>query len=172
MLVGYFAGPSRRVITVGILVTTVFMFGINGKYIWEQFNYVDPISFLSGRLDRETYIARYRPEYPAIKYANQNLASPSKILGLFLGNRRYYHEKEIVFGDSFFRNAVNRAEITESILIELRRQKITHLLIRYDMFNTWSNRQLSAGTKEILGGFLKNHTHHLFSKAGYGLYKL
>ena len=148
------------------------MLGINGAYIWGQFNYVDPMSYLSGRVNRETYIEQYRPEYPAIKYANKNLVSSSKILALFLGKRLYYSDKEMIFGDSYFRNTVNRAEISESILKELRQQKITHLLIRYDMFNTWSNGQLNEGTKEILGSFFKNHTHRLFSKAGYGLYQL
>ncbi len=148
------------------------MFGMNGAYIWGQFNYVDPMSYLSGRLDREAYIERYRPEYPTIKYANKNLSSRSKILGLFLGNRRYYSDREMIFGDGFFRNTVMRAEISENILEDLKQQKITHLLIRYDMFNQWSNRQLNDGTKKILGTFFKNHTHRLFSKAGYGLYQL
>jgi hypothetical protein len=130
------------------------------------------MSYLSGRLDRETYIERYRPEYPTIKYLNKNLASSSKILALFLGNRLYYSDREIIFGDSLFRNTVNRANISKSILKELRQQKITHLLIRYDIFNTWSNRQLDEETKEILHSFFKNYTHRLFSKAGYGLYQL
>ena len=169
---GYFSAPIRRYITVGIFAMVAFMLGMNGAYIWGQFNYVDPISYLSGRVNRETYIERYRPEYPAIKYANKNLARRSKILGLYLGNRLYYSDREIIFGDGFFRNTVNRAEISESILNELRQQKITHLLIRYDMFNTWSNRQLTEETKEILGSFFKNHTYRLFSKAGYGLYQL
>jgi hypothetical protein len=168
----HFSAPVRRIIAVGILATTAFMLGMNGAYIWDQFNYVDPMSYLSGRVNRETYIERYRPEYPAIKYVNKNLASSSKILALFLGKRLYYSDREIIFGDSYFRNTVNKAEISESILKELRQQKITHLLIRYDMFNTWSNRQLNKGTKKILGNFFKNHTHPLFSRAGYGLYQL
>ena len=92
------------------------MLGMNGAYIWGQFNYVDPMSYLSGRVNRETYIERYRPEYPAIKYANKNLARRSKILGLFLGNRLYYSDREIIFGDGFFRNTVNRAEISGEYL--------------------------------------------------------
>jgi len=168
----HFSAPVRRYITVSILATTAFMLGMNGSYVWGQFNYVDPMSYLSGRVNRETYIERYRPEYPAIKFVNKNLSSSSKILGLYLGNRLYYSDREIIFGDSYFRNTVNRAEIPESILKELRKQKITHLLIRYDMFNTWSNRQLAEETKAILGSFFKNYTHRLFSKAGYGLYQL
>jgi len=169
---GYFSVSVRRFIAVGLLAGAALMFGMNGAYVWGQFNSVDPMSYLSGRVNRETYIERYRPEYPAIKYANKNLASRSKILGVFLGNRLYYSDREIIFGDGFFRNTVNRADISENILKELRQQKITHLLIRYDMFNTWSKRQLNEGTKEILGSFFKNHTRHLFSKAGYGLYQL
>ena len=169
---GYFSASIRRYITVGIFAMVAFMLGMNGAYIWGQFNYVDPISYLSGRVNRETYIERYRPEYPTIKYANKNLTSSSKILGLFLGKRLYYSDREMIFGDNYFRNTVNKAEISESILKELRQQKITHLLIRYDMFNTWSNRQLTEETKEILGSFFKNHTYRLFSKAGYGLYQL
>ena len=169
---GYFSAPIRRYITVGIFAMAAFMLGMNGAYIWGQFNYVDPISYLSGRVNRETYIARYRPEYPAIKYANKNLTHGSKVLGLFLGNRLYYSDREIIFGDGFFRNTVNRAEISESILKELRQQKITHLLIRNDLLNQWSNRQLSDRNKKILSIFFKNHVHRLFSKAGYGLYEL
>ncbi len=129
---GYFSAPVRRLIAGSILATVVFMLSMNGAYIWGQFNYVDPMSYLSGRVNREAYIERYRPEYPTIKYANKNLSSRSKILGLFIGNRLYYSDREIIFGDGFFRNTVNRAEISESILKELRQQKITHLLIRYD----------------------------------------
>jgi hypothetical protein len=168
----HFSAPVRRLVSGSILATVVFMFSINGAYVWGQFNYVDPMSYLSGRVNRETYIERYRPEYQAIKYANKNLASRSKILGLFLGNRLYYSDREIIFGDGFFRNTVNRAEISENILKELRQQKITHLLIRYDLLNQWSNRQLNARNKKILSAFFKNHTHRLFSKAGYGLYQL
>ena len=172
MIAGHFSGKVRRLISGSILATIVFMLSMNGAYIWEQFNSVDPMSYLSGRVNRETYIARYRPEYPAIKYANKNLTHGSKVLGLFLGNRLYYSDREIIFGDGFFRNTVNRAEISESILKELRQKKITHLLIRYDLLNQWSNRQLNDRNKKILSTFFKNYVHRLFSKAGYGLYEL
>ena len=148
------------------------MFSMNGAYIWGQFKYVDPMSYLSGRVTREAYIERYRPEYSAIQYANHNLRGNSKILCLYLGNRRYYSDKEMFFNDAFFRRAVMEAEPPENILVDLKRQGITHLLIRYDLFNQWSNRQLNDRNKKVLGTFFKNHTHRLFSEAGYGLYQL
>jgi hypothetical protein len=169
---GYFSVPVRRFMTVGLLAAIALMFGMNGAYVWGQFNEVDPMSYLSGRLDRDAYIQRYRPEYKVIKYVNMNLSKRTKILGVFLGNRRYYSDREMVFGDGFFRTTVVRAETPQNILTDLKERKITHMLIRYDMFNHWTNQQLNNGSKKILAGFFENHTRRLFSKAGYGLYQL
>ena len=143
---GRFSAPVRRHITFGILVTVAWMFGMNGAYIWGQFNYVDPMSYLSGRLDRDAYIQRYRPEYTVIEYANMNLSNHTMILCIFLGNRRYYSDREMVFGDGFFKTTVMRAETPENILADLKERKITHMLIRYDMFNQWTNQQLNHGS--------------------------
>jgi hypothetical protein len=167
-----FSAPVRRFMTVGLLAAATLMFGMNGAYVWKQFNYVDPLSYLSGRLDRDAYIQLYRPEYTVVKYANKNLSNRTKILCVFLGNRLYYSDREMIFGDGFFRTTVMRAETAENILADLKEHKITHILIRYDMFNHWTNQQLKNGSKKILGGFFKNHTRCLFSKAGYGLYQL
>jgi len=169
---GYFPIAVRRFMTLGILAMTVFMFVMNGVYVWEQFNHVDPLGYLSGQVDRDTYIQRYRPEYKSIKYVNENLSIRTKILCVFLGNRRYYSDREMIFGDALFRNTVIRAETPASIIADLKARKITHMLIRYDMFNHWMSQQLDNGSKRILAGFFKNHTHCLFSRAGYGLYQL
>ena len=78
----------------------------------------------------------------------------------------------MIFGDVFFRTTVTRAETPENILADLKARRITHMLIRYDMFNQWTTQQLNNGSKKILGVFLQDHTRRLFSKAGYGLYQL
>jgi len=72
---GNFSLPVRRFMTVSLLAAAAFMIGMNGAYVWGQFNYVHPMSYLSGRLDRDAYIQRYRPEYTAVKYANKNLSN-------------------------------------------------------------------------------------------------
>jgi 4-amino-4-deoxy-L-arabinose transferase-like glycosyltransferase len=171
-VVEYFSVPIRRFMQVAILASTAFMFGMNGAYIWDQFHHVDPLSYLSGRLDRDTYIQRYRPEYSTIKYANENLSDATKILAIFLGNRRYYSDKEMIFGDGLLRKSVMSAETPENILADLEERKITHMLIRYDMFNHWIKQQLENDSKKIGESFFDNYTHRLFSKAGYGLYQL
>ena len=171
-IAGRFSASVRKCMKVGVTAVAVLMFGMNSAYILGQFNYVDPLSYLTGRLDRDAYIQKHRPEYVTIKYVNEKLLKQAKVLCVFVGNRRYYSDREMIFDDAFFRDTVMRAEAPENISAELKRQSITHLLIRYDMFNHFTNQQLNAETKEALGNFFKNHTRRLFSKAGYGLFQL
>lgn len=171
-IAGYFSVPVRRFMAIGILATSALMFGMNGAYIWGQFKHVDPMSYISGRLDRDDYIQRYRPEYNAIQFVNQSLSNRTKILCIYLGNRRYFSDREMIFGDKLFRNTALKAETPENIVSDLKDRKITHMLIRYDMFNHWMNQQLDIRSKRILTDFFDNHTLRLFSKAGYGLYQL
>ena len=172
LVVERFSGSGSRWMTVGISTAVAVMFGLNGMYLWGQFKIVDPLSYLNGRLSREAYISRYRPEYPTIKYANDNLSNESRILGIFLGKRLYYSDRDLIFGDDFFRSIVNKAELPQNIIESLKQRNITHLIIRYDMLNAWSHRQTDKRRTDILLSFFKNHTHRLFSMGGYGLYQL
>jgi 4-amino-4-deoxy-L-arabinose transferase-like glycosyltransferase len=93
--------PVAPGLGVGLIsVLLLLLFSTNAAYIFRQFNIVDPFSYLSGRLDREAYIEKYRPEYPVFLFANQHLTKDDKILGLFLGKRRYYSDREIIFDTS------------------------------------------------------------------------
>ena len=68
------------------------------KYIHALYLKVDPIPYISGQIDRDSYIKKFRPEYEVIRYANQHLPEDALILGLFIGNRRYYFDKKILIG--------------------------------------------------------------------------
>ena len=164
--------PAGKLAFVSIWCATVVMLGMNGAYIVGQFEKVDPLSYLSGRLDRDAYIQRYRPEYSALKYANRNLSNQSKILCIFIGNRRYYSDREMIFGDAYFRKLIGNVRVGENILTDLNEFGVTHMLIRYDMFNQWANQQLTDGAKKIVAEFFANHTRQIFNQAGYGLYQL
>ena len=152
------------------LVTTIL--ALNSSYILKQFRYVDPFSYISGRMSRDTYIAKYRPEYPIYQYVNRNLPDNVKMLGLFLGNRRYYSERELIFDVSEFKKIVNSASSEKKVLKELRKEGFTYLIIRLDLFNQWTNKQFDNREKEMLKFFFAEHVSHLLSKNGYGLFKL
>jgi 4-amino-4-deoxy-L-arabinose transferase-like glycosyltransferase len=145
---------------------------MNGGYVWHLFERVDPLSYLSGKIDREQYIERYRPEYAAMHFANENLPQDIKILCLFLGNRSYYSDRELLFGDDLFHGIVHRANSAEKMVIALKAKRITHVLIYYHVFKQWSGRQFEKQKKAMLLDFFNTYTKRVFAKGGYGLYQL
>jgi hypothetical protein len=145
-----------------ISVGVALLICLNMIYVWEQFQRVQPISYLSGRVGRDTYIEKYRPEYATIQFANQQLPENAKIFCLFLGDRSYYSDREMFFGDTYFRQIVKQANSADRLWLEFQRKNIMYLLIRYDIFNQWSGHQFSV----------KEHAELIFAKGGYGLYRL
>jgi hypothetical protein len=123
-------------------------------------------------MSRDTYIAKYRPEYSIYQYVNRHLPDNVKILGLFLGNRGYYSERDLIFGVNEFKKMVNRADSEKEILNELRDEGLIYLIIRFDLFNQWTNKQFDDRKKEMLKIFFAEHVKKILSKDGYGLFKL
>ena len=144
----------------------------NGIYIFQQFNYVQPFSYLSGQMGRDAYIVKYRPEYSIFQYANRNLSDHSKILGLFLGNRRYYSDRELIFDVKEFKESVYRSDSADILLKDLKKNGYTHIIIRFDLFNRWMSKQFGERKKEILREFFTSYTQLILSKDGYGLFEL
>lgn len=158
--------------SASIILLAGLILAWNGSYILKQFHYVDPFSYISGRVSRDTYIAKYRPEYSVYQYANRHLANDAKILGLFLGNRLYYSDRNVIFGVDMFKKIVNRVESEKTLLEELRENGFSHMIIRFDLFNRWSNNQFDDRKKEMLKVFFAEQVTHLLSKDGYGLFEL
>jgi hypothetical protein len=144
----------------------------NVVYVIQQFKLVDPFSYISGRVERDTYITRYRPEYTVIQYANSHLAANAKLLVLFMGNRRYYSDRELIFGNNLFLKIVRKVDSAQAILNDLQKRGFSHLLIRYDLFNNWTDKQFRDREKRMLKVFFDRDARHLLSKSGYGLFEL
>ena len=164
------ATPGLKIALISIVL--LYFFSTNAAYVSRQFKIVDPFSYISGRLDRDAYIEKFRPEYRVYVFANQHLAKDDKILGLFLGNRLYYSDREISFGTGFFRKTVNRAQSADTIASNLNKSGFTHLIIRIDIFKTWARAVFDARQKERLQHFLDSNIRLLFAKSGYALYQL
>jgi len=153
-----------------IMVAAIFV--VNLSYIVKQFHYVAPFSYIGQKIDREAYIARYRPEHTAYRYVNKHLPDEAKILGLFLGNRRYYCDRDLRFGNNLFRKIIKGADSSTTALVQLQKRGFTHLLIRYDLFNRWAGKQFDDNEKEILAAFTRLSLKSLISEDGYGLFEL
>ena len=165
-------GKSGRLRTGSLLLIVAILLAHNAAYILKQFNHVDPISYISGKVSRDAYIARYRPEYHIYQYANKHLSGRVKILGLFLGNRRYYCDTELIFGVKEFKQMVRSADTERILHNNLRNRGYTHLIVRYDLFNQWMNKQFDDGKKQFLQKLFDEHVKHLLSRDGYGLFEL
>jgi hypothetical protein len=156
----------------GVILVVAGILIFNTPYIIEQFRLVDPFSYISGRVDRAAYIGRYRPEYPVISYANDHLAADARLMGLFMGNRRYYSDRDLVFGRKQFLKIVKAADTSAAIRSGLQQQGFSHLVIRFDLFNNWVDKQFSAREKKMLKGFFSEGTTHMVSNNGFGLFEL
>jgi hypothetical protein len=156
---------------VGALV--LFFFSMNLNYLVQQYKLVAPVRYLTGELQRDAYIEKYRPEYAVFKFANQNLPPKSRILGVFMGNRSYYSNLEMRFDfGTFIRKPLKQKQTDEQILDHFKSNAITHLLIRYDLFNNWAINNFDTSERQRLEHFLNNYASLIYAKNGHGLYRL
>ncbi|MFO7665587.1 MAG: glycosyltransferase family 39 protein [Desulfobacterales bacterium] len=164
-----FPVSSDRMLLFCFFLFFAVIISFNAVYVFQQFRLVTPVEYLRGDIGRDEYIEKYRPEYAAIKYANGNLPADAKILCLFLGNRSYYSDREMLFDYSILIHSIKNGNMISS---DLRKKGITHLLMWYDMFNKWANNNFNTDEKDSLSRFFKENTTLLFSKGGHGLYEL
>ena len=157
---------------LGLALLMVVALSLNFRYLVQQFNAVMPLEYISGRISRADYISRHRPAYPVHVYANRHLPRDAVILGLFLGNRRYYSDRRIVFNHYLLKDALSDNQPGRFSSFHLRQQGITHILLRQDLFEKWVHDNLSAPELEALARFFNNEITLLTSNSGYYLYEL
>ncbi|RPH49161.1 MAG: phospholipid carrier-dependent glycosyltransferase [Desulfobacteraceae bacterium] len=172
MLSSRFSVLSGKMFSFCLFFFFAVVISVNGVYIIQQFRLVNPVGYLRGDIGRDEYIEKYRPEYAAIKYANNNLSEDAKILCFFLGNRSYYSDREMLFDVTILKYSLSRSDMPEKIISDMKKEEITHLMIWYNMFNSWVNNNFNADEKALLSRFFKENTTLLFSKSGHGLYEL
>ena len=163
---------SQWMSAAAIAILAAAIFTLNLAYIVRQFQFVAPFSYISKTVDRDSYIARYRPEHTIYRYANTHLPAEVKILGIFLGNRRYYCEKDIRFDNNLLRQMIKNAADAPALFAQLQRKGFTHLAIRFDLFDEWANSQFDDTEKEMIGAFSRRYLKKLIIKDGYGLFEL
>ncbi|MDP2647343.1 MAG: glycosyltransferase family 39 protein [Desulfobacterales bacterium] len=163
---------ARGIFSALLGLAVVSLLFLNLHYILQQFKIVAPISYITGQVSRDAYIEKHRHEYPAIQFANQTLAPDAKILALFLGGRTYYSDREMVSNENIFKAAILRAGTPEKVLSNLEKNRITHLLVRYDLFKEWAANNFNGNQAQVLNNFFQDHAALIFFKHGYGLFAL
>ena len=167
---------SRNLGFAGVFFIISFSLWLNASYIFTQYRYVDPITYLSGTVSREQYIERYRREYPVLRYINKNLHPNAKILFIDMGKRGYYCDRDYVLdmrnNRSTLYQLVKSADRPRNVGLDLRKMGITHLLMNCDIFGRWVGDSFTPEDQELLKGFFGNHARLLYFESGYGVYSL
>jgi hypothetical protein len=154
------------------VILLLFMAGLNAVYVFQLFRKIEPLSYITHKVTRSEYIEKFRPEYPVLQFANQDLTQETKILAFFLGNRRYYSDHDISFNHSGFKSAVQNSKTSDEIFQYLKKFHYSNLIIHYPAFNSWVNVSFNAEEKKRTQDFMDINTKLLFSKNNHGLYQL
>lgn len=159
---------TASVVTVAVI--SCLMLGYNTQYIIKQFTTVDPLPYLQGEVSRDQYITAFRPEYPAIQYANSVLPSDAKVLCIFLGNRGYYMDFNPVFEQPYSGGVFSRFLASDrpehTILDEMRDRGISHILLRTDLTADWLQR-LSNSDRQRVAPLFANADQPLWNGNGH-----
>lgn len=163
---------TKRFYTCFAIVSLILFMLINVNYFINQFKYVKPFDYICSELSRDEYITKFRPEYPVIMYANKNLPKNSIILGIFMGNRRYYSDKEMIFNDRLLSQTNGTAKSSKILFDTLKKKSITHILIWESYLIQWMRLNYSNKDLIDLHKFFNNYTTKIYSSRGYTLYQL
>jgi 4-amino-4-deoxy-L-arabinose transferase-like glycosyltransferase len=143
----------------------------NGQYLINQFTIVQPISYVQGKVSRDDYITAFRPEYPAIRFANTVAPKDAKVLCLFLGNRGYYMDFHPVFEQPYASDGILARFLADknqqhTIIDEMRQRQINHILLRSDLTAQWLN-QLNDQDRERIAPLFAHSAQPLWNGQGH-----
>ena len=154
-----------------VLILSFFM-SLNLRYLVTQFVHVDPVSYISGKTNRHEYIARFNPEYGAVRYINQYLPEDAKVALIFLGNRGYYLDRSYEYGEEIMFSLIKGADGPERILRGLRAAKVSHLFIQDRIFIKWLDFNFNREERAMLQDFFKAYTEGIFHENGFSVFSL
>lgn len=171
-----FLGAVARPFLKGAGVASLALFigyglWMNAAYAVGLYGYVKPLDYLTGKVDRDGYIARYRTEHDAFLYLNRTLDQTARLYFIYLGKRGYYcdipyvpdsdgaHLTQLLHSGEAIRTP---PEITDL----LRRQGITHLVINMNITWPYLMKNGAPGEAEGFTAFLAQETVQLFSSRG------
>jgi 4-amino-4-deoxy-L-arabinose transferase-like glycosyltransferase len=169
------ASPSKWKSFLFKVLTSVFvlvMLAWNAQYVYALYRKINPMPYIAGEVGREVYIKRFRPEYALISYINGKLPEDTIILCLFIGNRIYYFDRQINWNPEILTEAVNNADSIDQIGKNLAKLGITHLLVRFDLTQSWIRRTFDEEHEALLRAYLQNRATQIGNHGGYGLFAL
>ena len=161
----------------------VYLFGVliifiawHSLYLAGYVRAAAPLAYLGGSESRDTYLARALPEYAAFRFINRNTEPSAKIYLLFIGRRAYYCERDYFHdgGDlpGYLLAAIRAAKTPGDIAQSLRRQKITHLMMRENLLTEFLMYNLTPPQGALWNQFAQSRLALKFRDRGHSVYQL
>jgi len=150
--------------------------GYHGFYLYRYFQEVRPLPYLLGSESRSAYLSRVVPEYETFQFINRELPGNAKIYLLFIGRRGYYCDRDY-FHDggelpALLMGALRAAAGPAQIEATLRREGITHLMVRTDLLGRYLVNNLAVDKIALWNQFAASRLSLAFQARGYALYQL
>jgi 4-amino-4-deoxy-L-arabinose transferase-like glycosyltransferase len=153
----------------GILVAVYLL--PNLLYAHNLHQKIDPLPYIAGKQSYQDYVQTHRPEFAAVDHANRVVPAGSKVLGLYLGNRRYYFSVDAVVVNAVFTSIAEKSGSGKDIAEQLTRFDYSHLVIHNDLFQQWL-QTADPATQSRVANFANYRLRQLVSEGGYGLYEI
>ena len=163
-------GPTPWVNAVTGLIVAAY-FAPNLLYAHALFDKVDPVPYVTGKQDYATYVRQHRPEYAAISLANHVVPPGKKVLGLYLGNRRYYFSADAIVVNEVFTSVARQSASGDAIADRLLDLGYSHLVVHTGLFRQWLE-SADAGTAARVNAFTGTRLKELLFEDGYGVYEI
>lgn len=161
-----------KIVKSFLLFFIIVMFSINFNYLYGLYKKIDPIPYILGQISRDEYIQKNRPEYAAYQFINKNLDVNAKIFGLFVGNRRYYCDRQMITDEKIFRKFIISSDSAKNIINYLEGINITHFIVGEDIYSSWVRGVFDEKHQKILTDFWQHDVRLLFKAHGYSVYVL
>ena len=162
-IVHVLSGRNWRLGITGKIAATFIMLmalALNINYVYGLFGTIRPLDYISGKIDRDSYISIFRKEYPTIQYANKYLPEDAIVLCLSIGDRTYYVDRPVHLSESFYKRK-NGKYSDKELLISLRKFGTTHIIINQQVFINWI-RNLSKSDQSMFLNVFKSNTKTLY----------
>lgn len=152
-----------------VLLTTYFSFNL--VYAKNLYDEINPIPYLTGEISREDYISNKLPYYSLNQLANTVVPNNGKLLGVYTGFRRYYLDVPHTLESELLIKLAQKTANANELVSELSQHRISHILIRMDLFN---NRLLQEDSevRARISNFFKHEMTLLASKENFSLYEI
>jgi 4-amino-4-deoxy-L-arabinose transferase-like glycosyltransferase len=156
-------------VVTGVIVAAYFV--PNLLYAHALFGKVDPVPYVTGRVDYASYVRTRRPEYGVIELANQLVAPGRSVLGLYLGNRRYYFAGDAIVVNEVFTSVAERSASASGIADRLLELGYSHIVVHAGLFRQWL-ASTDEGTASRVNAFADEYLKELLVEEGFGLYEI